>query len=457
MIFLLMVLVIMVFAVLWNFDVHKILHIKSKTQNAGDAAALMAARWQGITLNLIGDLNIMQAIAISDGDAFALGAITNMQTRLCFTGPMIALEASQQAAKNNGIYRNESFTARLRRHAQAVREEYPYATDESGEMLFPEPYTGCWEEYANMLDAVANNGVAAGPDNAHLYTDRPYSHPLLNYYFYHAVAGQIWCWFFHHEYDLLKDYNDYHDWDPLPEMLPDRQYMNSEIFGLGLMTEYTTLASMNDDPMAFYNFLNGLAADRELGTITTNAMETNALWFCYHENSWQDWDVMKATGSDHFPLTGPVKDTFYYTGADSASRVTATKLTLVTPDQQTPNIVWTAAAKPFGYLGDDLRPDSYGLVLPAFRQTALIPLDASSCPAGGAYDIDWREHIEQHLDEYIEHGTSALEPGCYYCNQLETWEMDPFREAGVDWLSTNSYQCTLHYPGGHGGGTQRGH
>ena len=28
---------------------------KNRIQNAGDAAALMAARWQGVTLNLIGD------------------------------------------------------------------------------------------------------------------------------------------------------------------------------------------------------------------------------------------------------------------------------------------------------------------------------------------------------------------------------------------------------------------
>ena len=57
-IFLMMVLVILFFVVLWNFDLHKYLHVKTVSQNGGDAAALAAGRWQGITLNLIGDLNI---------------------------------------------------------------------------------------------------------------------------------------------------------------------------------------------------------------------------------------------------------------------------------------------------------------------------------------------------------------------------------------------------------------
>ena len=80
MVFLIMVLVILVFVVLWNFDVHKILHVKSVTQNSGDAAALAAARWQATTLNLIGDLNLMHAVALGSGDAAVAEAVTNVAT-----------------------------------------------------------------------------------------------------------------------------------------------------------------------------------------------------------------------------------------------------------------------------------------------------------------------------------------------------------------------------------------
>ena len=116
--FLLMTLVILTFIVLWNFDLHKILRVKGITQNGGDSAALMAARWQGITLNLIGDLNIMHALALTSGDADAAADITNIQARLCFVGPMIAFMASQQAAKNNGIYRNPEYDEVIHEHAQ---------------------------------------------------------------------------------------------------------------------------------------------------------------------------------------------------------------------------------------------------------------------------------------------------------------------------------------------------
>lgn len=62
-VFLLMALVILFFIVLWNFDLHKTIHVKNVSQTAGDSSALAAARWQGLALNLVGDLNIMHAVA----------------------------------------------------------------------------------------------------------------------------------------------------------------------------------------------------------------------------------------------------------------------------------------------------------------------------------------------------------------------------------------------------------
>jgi hypothetical protein len=59
----------------------------------------------------------------------------------------------------------------------------------------------------------------------------------------------------------------------------------------------------------------------------------------------------------------------------------------------------------------------------------LIPVDASSVPAAGAYDLEWREHIEEHLDDYMEHGPSSS--SCWYCRQLLTWENVAFRQAGI--------------------------
>ncbi len=139
-VFLVMALVIITMLILWHVDLNAILHLKSRTQNAGDAAALAAARWQGVTLNLIGDLNIMQALALSGGDTNAAAQIVEMQARLRYMGPLVGLVAAQQAAKHNGIYVNSAFSAMLLEHADDIREVYMDAA--SG---FAEPWPGCWK------------------------------------------------------------------------------------------------------------------------------------------------------------------------------------------------------------------------------------------------------------------------------------------------------------------------
>jgi len=465
MIFFLMILVILVIVVLWNYDLHKILYVKSITQNGGDSAALVAARWQGITLNLIGDLNIMHALAIQpDGtDADIAPSISNTQARLCFVGPMIAYMAAQQAAKNNHIFQNDRYSQRTLQHATAVRVDYPRASGPTGDPLFPEPYPGCWSEYADMLQLIGNEGVAAGPDNASLYTDYAGGAVLLQIDFYDAIAGRTWCWFYNEAPTLLEDYQNFFPcwWPPLPD-IPHIQYINSEIFGLGLVKVETALSGLTANPGDMAGQITTLGSDRGLGApAASNFMDTVSTWYCYSPGAWSTWDAMATDGPDPFPATGRVKPQYDYTGADAAIRIEATA-SRVTPGHRgaeiSDTITWTAAAKPFGYLNEADQPNSCGgLVLPAFREVALIPVDASSAPSGGGYNIPWRDHIEQHLPLYMENGPT--ESSCYYCRQLMTWENEEFRQVGVVWLSSNSYQCVASGgPGRYrGGGTRRGH
>jgi hypothetical protein len=109
-------------------------------------------------------------------------------------------------------------------------------------------------------------------------------------------------------------------------------------------------------------------------------------WYCYDESIWGPWDSISPDGENNFPATGPVKSQYDYAGGDAVTRVMATAPRL-TPGAGTSKITWTAAAKPFGYLeagGKQIKPNEYGIVLPAFREVRLIPIDASSAPAGGA-------------------------------------------------------------------------
>ena len=451
MIFMIMALLILALVIVWIFDVHTVLHLKARTQNAGDASALAAARWQGVTLNLIGDLNIMQALALSVGDSNAGKAISEAQARLCYVGPMIALMASQQAAKNNGIYIYQPFSEYMQKHASQVKSDYPI-------IFTNEPYTDCWQEYGQMLADLAAGGICSGPDNARLYTDYSYGHTLFMQDFYDAVAARNWCWFHFNDMTLLTTYLNYQSWPGLPPpVLPPRP-VNSEYFGLGL--DYINAALPGG--INTIHRMNALQNERNLGitAISNEVAGATVRWYVY---KWQDW--MSNLPKD-FPFRGVPNPSFFkpqydYYGADAAVRIEALSQRL-TPGAKNALITWTAAAKPFGFLTDDtgnaLRPDACTVILPAFRSVRLIPVDASTAPIAGSYNLDWRRHIEDHLQIYLDSGQTDPEGDCWYCQQLQTWEDPAFRQQGIDWLSNTNNHCYRPVGGsGTSGGARRGH
>jgi hypothetical protein len=385
-------------------------------------------------------------------------ALANMQARLCFTGPMAAFAASQQAAKLNGVYANSNYTEVVQEHANTVRNEY--TTIIGGSMLFPEPYLGAWNDYADMLDAIAHDGVAAGPDNAQLYTDSIGGHILHQRAFYEAVASKNWCWFYHNYPDLLTNYTDHTFWAPLPNTTT-HNFENAEFFSLHLNRSSLILDEKIDT-----SALKMLAAQSGLDPtlITTQATQTVQSWYAYNPGRWGNWAIMHPDGPTPFPITGPVLQQYDYSGADAVIRV-ETVASRLTPgldgSNRSDTILWTAAAKPFGYLeadGERIRPDAWSIVLPAYHDIRLIPIDAASTGSDGFFDIEWRRHLMEDLPIYVATGT--LQPGCKYCVALTIWENPAFRSAGALWLSLNSATCIVPpggTGGGPGGGTRRGH
>ena len=72
-------------------------------------------------------------------------------------------------------------------------------------------------------------------------------------------------------------------------------------------------------------------------------------------------------------------------------------------------------------------------------------------------DYGWVTHIRHHLGPYLEHGPGNAQ-GCFYCLQLQTWEIDAFRESGIRWIKYNAGTCVRGTGGGGGrGGTSHGH
>ena len=466
MIFLLMVCVILALVVLFNFDVHKMITVKLRAQNGGDAAALAAARWQGITLNLIGHLNVLEAVAISDGlargqtDFPEAQAIADLAARLCFVGPVTGLAAAQLGAKNNGLYVNDEQTASVAAHGAYVLSQYP--------MQYPvEPYTNspspptAWDDYGTMLMAVAGQGIAAIPDNTRFFTDYYGPHLLLNPSFYDAIGSSDWCWFYHNAYSTLQSYQSYQDWDPLP-LVRDPEPMNAEYFGLGLMkisyldTVRWILPADDDQNQSRVGVTEVLALLEQFaeGPITSGVAQVAAQWYCYAPTYWREWTQFIPDG---FPIRGTIKPQYDYVGADAAVRV-ETETDRVTPGASRKHVTWSAAAKPFGFLEGPERPNRYGLVLPAFHDVRLIPVDAATGNSGGSRP-GWATHIHDHLGPYTAQGLSGLTPGCWYCDQLQTWENSAFRQSGLTWLESNSDSCRTYGGGGGGGngGTRRGH
>ncbi|MFO1491185.1 MAG: pilus assembly protein TadG-related protein [Kiritimatiellia bacterium] len=454
--FLVLVVVVLTFAGLWVFDVNKILFVKARARNGGDAAALAAARWQGTTLNLIGDLNVMQAVAISDalasgsGDFSQAAAIADLQSRAAFAGPMAGFVAAQQAAKANGIYANDAMTADMREHARIVRDEYVRFYPSAYTPL--PPATTSWEDYANMLEAAANDGVAAACDNIQYYaTYSNDSHMLLNPQFYEAIAGREWCWFWWNARDLLFSYTSWMDWPPLPE-IQLAQPVNSEIFNL------------NVAPVPFLDRMGGgggrggsyvqVLSDLAGQALDPGIVDVPARWFFYRMEAWGAWTDLIPEG---FPFDGEIRPEYNYAGADAAVRIQETSTRR--SDSAGANVItWSAAGKPFGTLEESTIPTRHGLVLRAFDEVRLIPVDASSAPAG-AVRPGWLTFIYDILPLYMQRGPVALPPDNWYAQQLLTWESPLFRRQGVEWLNDHSENCIVRGGGGGGGsgGTRRGH
>ena len=466
-IFLLLVFTVLVFFLLFNVDLHRVIQRKTQAQNAGDAAALAATRWQASTLNLIGELNLMHVLALAavpEPDKGAIDAITNMQARLSFTGPLAGLYASQVAAKNNHIYVDPVLTDFLRAHVDTIRTQYANTINSDGEKYYNEPWPGAWDEYADMLAAICADGIAVGPDNAQFFAIPSGGHILLSKEFYEAVLGASWCWFYLYQRGLLESYNSFHDWPPLPDINPN-SYENCEIYGVGVQPVMAKLKHLfTKDILDDAVTRSGLAPGGVPDLGTTHVMDSAEIWYMYKQGDWGDWDLIKPEGEYPFPAAGEIRPEYDYAGADVVVRLSAVvdRITPGTGTQQA-NVSWTAAAKSFGYLeadGEKKKPDAAAaFVLPAFRNVRLIPADTASGSNNASSDVEWMIHVTKHLKPYMEIGTCS--PGkCSYCRALVMWEPKPFRQTGIDWLTSNSHLCKIPTGGGgghRGGGSRRGH
>ena len=167
-IFLVLILTGLVLLFALNMDIFTSSRAKIRLQNAADSSALALARWQGITLNMIGDLNIAMLAAICKSNETAMAGIAELQSRLAFIGPTAGFKAANDMAKANGISVSGAMTDATRRIAESVDARY-----------------------RSMLDAVLNGdgGIRAGVDNAAIIRAGS-ADPRLDPDFYAAIASR---------------------------------------------------------------------------------------------------------------------------------------------------------------------------------------------------------------------------------------------------------------------------
>ncbi len=442
-------------------------HRKNRLQNAGDAAALAAARWQGITLNALGALNLAKIDALCKVGDPAMNPyawreatnicerITALQERIAFAGPLMGFYAAQRAVLKNGVTEPDRDMAAL------VNE----SVNRSSTMLIE---TDLWKDkasdYAEMLRGAARDGVFAGADNAQYFNFALQgNHPLYNKAFYEAVAGEDWCWFYRMR---MKDlFENFSGWDDIP-FAGIGSPQNPEFFGTGIRIVRCALADLNPDGDAQQarNAVLELAAGpsrsscpnvndftiQQCGVITN----PNLTWVAYG-SSWHSWDRMHRANEARLPLISDVKEKFNVEGAFAATRVRQI-LDPFTPGVPSRVNVWTAAAKPFGSIEERTVTwnGEFFLVTPAFTDVRLVMLAAFSESGMGMADRAWVTHTRDHI---IPPSTVSHASGCKYCAILKKWEDKDFRKKGVARLEKDP--CPHPTGGGSAprGGTRHAH
>ena len=463
--------VLVAITILMLADVGAFLAVRAKNRamNAGDAAALAAAKRQGELLNEIGRLNLRHA-EVEFGELakppkerdwnaarkIILEIIEN-QRRLCFLGPLDCLREANAAAKKNGAGVSKEMSDALRRHASDVLTKYTKNPDQ-----YPEPWDGAWEEYAAEISSIAANGVAAGLDNAN-FLDAIECFPLTSKSFYSMIEGQSWCKIAVAGWTWLLDMDLRHL--PQPTYTVAEAVVNCEFCSLNLRTGFLVLDVYEKYP--FLDLLNRCGA--ELTSISGDheeeddrpADDQTRLYFFYDRSAWCEWSPIIA--KMNLPLMGTIKPEFDVRGCSVVFRVIENIPQLISETSR--SSVWNAAAKPFGTIKtsssdaaivtDD---EAKGMVLPAFEAVRLVPLCLADPGDMSTADDKWLDHVREHVPKLFTDGNGGLDISCNYCWQLRKWDDPEFRSNAMKWISKNAETCRRGTKGsGPAGGTSYAH
>ena len=328
--YLALVLVAIAFLVLMNLGVYLGVSARNATMNSGDAASLAVAHYQGELINRIGEWNLEHLRSALEGDAEKCAELTRRQLRTSFLDPLEGISIGNAAAKENGCDQSDRMKGILADHARDVRLYYATNPD-----VYPEPWEGAWEEYAQHLEIAISNGIWAGPDNVD-FLDAATGHLLLNQGFYQAIASRNWCWFHFNAESTLKTYTGHEDWGPLP-IRHENSFENSEIFSLHVKSKRGSILDVFT-PREVVNLLERFAGDGETvrggspweesvaecpvtyAVVTNSALlrDNRQTWYFLGEDRWREWTEISAERG--FPVLGSIKPEYDVRGCAAICR-----------------------------------------------------------------------------------------------------------------------------------------
>ena len=403
-----------------NVDVFTSARAKTRLQNSADASALAVARWQGITLNLIGDLNMAHLAAICSSNENAIAGIVALQRKLAFVGPTIGFKAANDIAEKNGVAVSRDMTEAARLVAQFMDDSY-----------------------RRMLDPIIRNGIRAGIDNANILrftainndqsngangTDQSDGamDPRLDPYFYEAVANnnfRILC---------VKYGGGKHQLPDIPPGVPriEDVILSGQFGSVGIGWENGATYEGRIGTLVDF------AQDCGYGDVVTAAgLVSNATlfarwpWCIYDGTEWRP--LPDEFSFSRFPWLRPLQGRFNTAGGSATVRVEG-DVALASLTAQTNFIAAKAAAKTLGSVyGGRVTDVNPPLVLPAFPRVRLVPFDVG---AVGRYGMANLKHVKSILGIFGKTGGSDD-----YLRLLEKFRSEGFRKAAEAWYSSHGH------------------
>jgi hypothetical protein len=316
-IFAVVILIILLIATLFLFDLHSIIRSKVKLETAEQSAALAAAKWQARSLNLIGDINLIKAangllddygietIGETEDKKFesASKTLTEMQSRISFCEPLIAFGAAQQAAKNNGINIYDPQTQSGYKSVYENMNDYMEKLDPaSGFPRYDSQFCNhyAWREpYRSMLTLIQEQGLAVRPNGRFEGLDNVEPQWLCSDpnddSLYNAILNSLWC---HPQLNAIIKYPDSY-WDGKWYDIDYGQTdfpAESEIYTLGVA--YTDTGGINESTVE--SALSDIVGEYEI---------RDGISWCTYDNHWARYN---ADGTENSSYDGPNNDGLNY-------------------------------------------------------------------------------------------------------------------------------------------------